>query len=97
MIDVILLTGALFAAQAPATASAAPAAASTDNRRVCRVISQVGSRLGSRRVCGTQAEWDDVDSEARRTMAEGRQRMLAPTVDGSIADFERMSRRCARC
>jgi hypothetical protein len=97
MIDMFLLTGALFAAQAPATESVA-APASTDERRVCRVIRQVGSRLGSRRVCGTQAEWDDADSTARRTMAEGQQRMLSPTYDDLVRNSpNRPSARCARC
>jgi hypothetical protein len=105
MIDVILLTGALLAAQAPSVEPAPPAAASTDERRICRTIRQVGSRLGSRRICGTQAEWDNADSEARRTMAEGQQRMLSPTYDdlqrnanGIGSNMQnRPTTRCARC
>ena len=42
------------AGQAPATATdRAPAA------KICEKITVTGSRLGARRICATQAEWDE--------------------------------------
>jgi len=43
------------------------------NRMVCRNITEIGSRLARRRVCQTQAEWDEqqrltrADTENRQT------------------------------
>ena len=37
-------------------------------RRVCRMSEhKTESRIGARRVCRTQAEWDEIAEEARRT------------------------------
>ena len=37
------------------------------NDRVCRAITATGSRLGSRRVCRTRAEWDVIARDTRET------------------------------
>ncbi len=54
--------------QAPALSEPAPApAAKNSNEIVCERIEVIGTRLGSKRVCGTRAEWAEkrkLDREA---------------------------------
>lgn len=105
MIDVILLAGALFAAQSgvPAPVTATPV--DDGARRECRVVGEIGSRLSRRRVCGTRAEWAEKDRLDRQAMNDGRQRSLAPTYDellrgsraGPAGAGARPTTRCARC
>lgn len=55
---------------APDTAAAEEATAENDaNRRICRTVQRTESRLRTRRerICGTQAEWDIMNREARDT------------------------------
>lgn len=49
--------------------------------RICRVQPVIGSRLGGRRVCKTQAEWDEMERAARDGVREAQNRQVAPTVD----------------
>lgn len=105
MIDTILLAGALFAAQGGVTTPSAAPPAEADTRRECRVVSEIGSRLAQRRVCGTRAEWAEKDRLDRQAMNDGRQRSLAPTYDellrgsraGPSGAGVRPNTRCARC
>lgn len=65
---------ALLTIAAPALADPAPAnagaAAKSDakdpNRTVCRKIETVGSRLSSKRVCQTAAQWDAQEAANRQ-------------------------------
>lgn len=52
---------------APQAAPAPSAKKSDPNEIVCERIEMIGTRLGSRKVCGTRAEWDEkrrLDREA---------------------------------
>jgi hypothetical protein len=42
--------------------------ADSNKKKICRVEADIGTRLGGRRTCRTQAEWDQVRAEARRTV-----------------------------
>lgn len=47
------------AALAQSTAAAPAKETAGRNDKVCETITVTGSRLGKKRFCGTQAEWDD--------------------------------------
>ena len=34
-------------------------------KKICRVQETTGSRLGAKRICKTQAEWDEIAANAR--------------------------------
>lgn len=47
-------------AAAPAPSAAAPARPAPDpNQKVCQVITPVGSRLATKKICATRAEWEE--------------------------------------
>ena len=46
----------LPAAQTPVV----PTAAADPNAKICEMITVTGSRLGSRRICATRAQWESV-------------------------------------
>lgn len=54
--------------EAPTTEEAT--AENDQNRRICRTVQRTESRLRTRRerICGTQAEWDIMNREARDTV-----------------------------
>lgn len=53
----------LLAAAAPDTAAPPPPATNTNvgnpNEKICETITPIGSRLATKRFCGTRAEWAD--------------------------------------
>lgn len=64
----------LIAALFLLAAGPAPAAAPTidPGKKVCKTIKETGSRLGGKRECRTQAEWDRLAAE---TEAKARSKM----------------------
>ncbi len=56
--------------------SAADKPAADPNQRVCEDIVQTGSRLATKRFCGTRAEWD-ARQKQDRDMVDNAQRMAA--------------------
>ena len=44
---------------------AEPAPAPVKEKKICRVQETTGSRLGAKRICKTQAEWDEIAANAR--------------------------------
>ncbi|HEV2044400.1 MAG TPA: hypothetical protein VGR05_06945 [Sphingomicrobium sp.] len=61
-ISIIAAALLLATGQAPApTVAQTPAA--DPNKRVCKTIKETGSRLGGKRECKTQAEWDRIAAE----------------------------------
>lgn len=63
------LTLAVGADNLPATAKAADSASDKEPIQICRELAPVtGTRLGGRRVCRTQAEWDAVRENAKRSV-----------------------------
>ncbi len=57
------MTAAALAQPAPAAPEANKTEAET--KMICRMVQQIGSRLNRRRVCWTQAQWDEIDQENR--------------------------------
>ncbi|WP_314373187.1 hypothetical protein [Sphingomonas paucimobilis] len=44
---------------------AEPALVPAKEKKICRVQETTGSRLGAKRICKTQAEWDEIAANAR--------------------------------
>jgi hypothetical protein len=62
-----LFAAAAFGAEpAPATQTTGPA--NDPNETICRRETRTGSRLGTRNICRTRAQWDDIDRELRQAM-----------------------------
>jgi len=59
----------LVAAQAQTTTTA-PAAPVDPDKKICKTIKETGSRLGGKRECRTQAEWDRIAAE-QQAKAQG--------------------------
>jgi hypothetical protein len=86
----IAVLGILFAAGAladapPPPAPAQPAAATHDpgNQVVCRTMgAKTGSRLGARRECRTQKEWDDIQRQNQDETSKMQTRGLTSGVIG---------------
>jgi len=68
-LSLLFLPGAALAADDDAERTAS---ASEPDRLVCRNITQIGSRLNRRRICLTQAQWDEQQRVNRADM-ENRQ------------------------
>jgi hypothetical protein len=67
----VLLTGLVATPTfAQSTPPAAPAPAKPDdrNRKICEKVSVIGSRLATKRVCMTRAEWDQAQLQDRQDL-----------------------------
>ncbi len=70
----LALCGALAAPAMAFAADPAPAATATPvvakiakpDRKVCKTIEEKGSRLGGKRVCRSQAEWNELAAQQRQ-------------------------------
>jgi hypothetical protein len=72
---VVLLSGVLICAPAtaqtaPPAPATAPATQSTMNEVVCQKQSVLGSRLQTKRVCRTRAEWADLQRQDREGLEQ---------------------------
>jgi len=79
----LIVLGALLAVAPIAAASAddaakAKAGVRDPNERVCENIVQVGSRLATRRFCGTRAEWEARKKEDRDVVEDAQRHAAAP-------------------
>jgi hypothetical protein len=84
MIARLLAAGILVAVSLSAPAQAQQASSrSSDYRqkKVCKVEGTIGSRLGGKRTCRTQAEWDELARE-NRTVVEHFQAYTHPCLSG---------------
>ena len=68
-ISVIAAALLLAAAQTPAP-SAPPAPAVDPDKKICKTIKEVGTRLGGKRECRTKEEWDRIAAE-QQAKAQG--------------------------
>lgn len=73
LVAAIAVTAPLRAEPTGGPHTAQPVAARDPNERVCENIVQVGSRLATKRICGTRAEWEDRQKQDREVI-EGAQR-----------------------
>jgi hypothetical protein len=81
----VLLFSASLRADEPAPPTPAqPAATVSDgDKMVCRTLpSKTGSRLGARRECRTQREWDDIQHQQQDETAKMQARGLTSGVQG---------------
>ncbi len=56
------------------TATSAPAEEATDtsqNRVICKREKVTGSRLGSKKVCKTEAQWNQIRNDERQALERG--------------------------
>jgi hypothetical protein len=60
-------------AEPPSSSGKAQSAPLDPNQRICENITQTGSRLATKRFCGTRAEWDAKQKQDREVI-EGAQR-----------------------
>ena len=60
----------LALASTPPAAEAATKPAPAPEKLVCRRLEQTGSRLGSKKICLTRAQWDERASNDQREIGE---------------------------
>ena len=75
----LLIASALALAPTAVLAQAAPATPATPatpdpdaNKKICRTLSNTGTRLSRNRQCLTQAQWDKLALDAREELRRGR-------------------------
>ena len=54
---------------------AEPAPVPVKEKKICRVQETTGSRLSSKRICKTQAEWDEIAANARNDVQSATDRL----------------------
>ena len=65
-----VLISSVGLAQAPSSSRSSNASGNNPNQRICRVIGETGSRLGSNRVCMTRAQWEAQRRETRQDIEQ---------------------------
>ena len=79
----ILLSGlAGFIAALPAGVQAESKSAKDPNEVVCEKQTVVGSRLATRKVCGTRAEWAEKRRLDKEAIDQGQRSACMPTHNG---------------
>jgi hypothetical protein len=66
--------------QPPRTSQTQPAA--DPNQKVCENITATGSRLATKRFCGTRAEWEDRKRQDREAVEKAQSQPCMPDVPG---------------
>ena len=74
----------LLAVSSNAAATPSPAKEKGDpNEKVCESITPIGSRLGSKKVCATRAEWAEKRRQDREAIERGQVGACMPQTTGS--------------
>lgn len=81
IIAALLATGAAIPAQAQNEPLVVRTPEDQTQRRICRTVNRLGSRLARTVTCKTQAEWDEHAAESRRT-ADRIQRVTSACLMG---------------
>ena len=66
------------APQQPATAISQPAEAQKAEKKICKREQSTGSRMDSKRICLTAAQWKEHEQEARDNVADMQRRTTIP-------------------
>lgn len=74
----MLLAAAPISAAAADDTAKSKAGAYDPNERICENIVMVGSRLATKRFCGTRAEWADRQKQDREVVEDAQRRAAAP-------------------
>jgi hypothetical protein len=75
-------TGVTTSTNEPATTPAVPIAGDPKDRMICKnEPPPTGSRVGGRRICATQREWDQMAANAQKLL---RDQQLAPVVNRGV-------------
>jgi hypothetical protein len=59
---------------APASADAVSTSNGDPNKLVCKRLGETGTRLGSKRICQTQAEWDEQERQNKLNLTHEQNR-----------------------
>lgn len=78
---ILLLAVAGASLLAGAAVASPPATKSDPNKKICRSEAANGSRLGSKRICKTAAEWADYARQTREAVDQIQQRRAARLSD----------------
>ena len=60
-----MLAAILAAPLAPAQSAQVTTRVADPNQKICQVITPVGSRLATKKICATRAEWEDKKRQDR--------------------------------
>lgn len=70
----------VLAADGPA--ASAPAAAPAAERQICRRVEETGSRLKAKRICMTQAQWDEQRRQDRQLIERSQSQTRVDVPEG---------------
>ena len=69
---------------AETAAPGAPVAAPVEEKEICRKVEVTGSRLGSKKICKTKAQWQAIDNRSEAEMRDLDQKSrIQPIPQGS--------------
>ena len=86
-ISLLQAFASLSSASAPALADPAPVASETvrsvrdPNQRICETVTEIGSRLATKKVCATRAEWAEMRKHDRESVEEMQRLQGRPCVN----------------
>ena len=79
----LILVGAAMAVTQPASAKDSPKKSKDPNEVVCEKQTMVGSRLATRKVCATRAEWAERRRLDKEAIDQGQRSACMVTTTGS--------------
>ena len=68
LIAASLIASGAVAATAQTQAAPADEKEAGQPKMICRTQTEIGSRLNRRRVCRTQAQWDEIEAQTRQVV-----------------------------
>ena len=77
-----LVAAPASAQQAPLNASQVKQPATNPNERICEDVTQSGSRVVTKRFCGTRAEWEEKKRQDREDIEQMQRPMQCSVMGG---------------
>lgn len=62
-----------------------PRPAADPNQRICETETVIGSRLATRKICGTRAEWAERRKQDRQTVEEIQRLQGQPCINSTVS------------
>jgi hypothetical protein len=81
-IALVLSAAAMSGTQSIVQRSSASAVQSTQDERICRDITLTGSRVVTKRFCGTRAEWTERERQDREEIEKSQRPMQCSMMGG---------------